>query len=83
MKRAPNLKFLPKEKFTEAIIFAGADAYAHAKGWEEGLVNKLPKIQRLLSGWGLSNWRNWITCKLLIRGGIVLVYIWQGTLNRD
>ncbi|HCB0131095.1 TPA: DNA primase, partial [Klebsiella variicola subsp. variicola] len=32
-----NLKHLPREKFTEAIIFAGADAYAHAKGWEEGL----------------------------------------------
>ncbi|HDT6494961.1 TPA: DNA primase [Klebsiella pneumoniae] len=41
MKRAPNLKFLPKEKFTEAIIFAGTDAYAHAKGWEEGLGKKI------------------------------------------
>ncbi|QLT44206.1 DNA primase [Citrobacter freundii] len=41
MKRAPNLKFLPKEKFTEAIIFAGADAYAHAKGWEEGLGKQI------------------------------------------
>ena len=28
---------LPREKFTEAVIFAGTDAYAHAKGWEEGL----------------------------------------------
>jgi putative DNA primase/helicase len=37
VKNAPNLKHLPREKFTEAIIFAGADAYAHAKGWEEGL----------------------------------------------
>lgn len=37
MKNAPNLKHLPREKFTEAIIFAGADAYAHAKGWQEGL----------------------------------------------
>lgn len=41
MKRAPNLKFLSKEKFTEAIIFAGADAYAHAKGWEEGLGKQI------------------------------------------
>ncbi|MDW2744824.1 DNA primase family protein [Atlantibacter subterraneus] len=41
MKRAPNLKFLPREKFTEAIIFAGADAYAHAKGWEEGLGKQI------------------------------------------
>lgn len=41
MKSAPNLKHLPKEKFTEAIIFAGADAYAHAKGWEEGLGKQI------------------------------------------
>lgn len=34
---APNFGKLPKEKFTEAIIFAGADAWSHAKGWEEGL----------------------------------------------
>ncbi|WP_404882788.1 hypothetical protein, partial [Klebsiella pneumoniae] len=25
MKNAPNIKFLPKDKFTEAIIFAGED----------------------------------------------------------
>lgn len=36
MKNAPNVKALPKDKFTEAIIFAGADAWSHAKGWEEG-----------------------------------------------
>lgn len=41
MKNAPNLKYLPKEKYTEAIIFAGADAYAHAKGWEEGLGKQI------------------------------------------
>lgn len=41
MKNAPNLKHLPKEKFTEAIIFAGTDAYAHAKGWEEGLGKQI------------------------------------------
>ncbi|MDW3776270.1 primase-like DNA-binding domain-containing protein [Kluyvera cryocrescens] len=41
MKNAPNLKHLPKEKFTEAVIFAGADAYAHAKGWEEGMGKKI------------------------------------------
>ncbi|HCB1825106.1 TPA: DNA primase [Citrobacter amalonaticus] len=37
MKNAPNVRLLPKDKFTEAIIFAGKDAYAHANGWEEGL----------------------------------------------
>jgi putative DNA primase/helicase len=41
MKNAPNLKHLPKEKFTEAVIFAGADAYAHAKGWEEGIGKQI------------------------------------------
>lgn len=41
MKNAPNLKYLPKEKFTEAVIFAGSDAYAHAKGWEEGLGKQI------------------------------------------
>lgn len=41
MKNAPNLKCQPKEKFTEVIIFAGSDAYAHAKGWEEGLGKQI------------------------------------------
>ncbi|EGK6862575.1 DUF927 domain-containing protein [Salmonella enterica subsp. enterica serovar Glostrup] len=41
MKKAPNLKFLPKDKFTEAIIFAGADAFAHAKGWEESMGKQI------------------------------------------
>ena len=41
MKNAPNLKHLPKDKFTDAIIFAGKDAYAHAKGWEEGLGKQM------------------------------------------
>ncbi|WP_337261248.1 MULTISPECIES: DUF927 domain-containing protein [unclassified Serratia (in: enterobacteria)] len=35
MKSAPNVKQLPKDKLTEAIIFAGADAYAHAQHWIE------------------------------------------------
>lgn len=35
MRSAPNVKALPKDKNTEAIIFAGADAYAHAQHWIE------------------------------------------------
>ena len=35
MKNAPNIKCLPKDKFTEAIIFAGDDAYSHAQHWIE------------------------------------------------
>ncbi|HBL8851605.1 TPA: DNA primase [Enterobacter hormaechei] len=35
MKRAPNVKELPKDKLTEAIIFAGTEAYSHAQHWIE------------------------------------------------
>lgn len=35
MKNAPNVKKLPKDKFTEAIIFAGADAWIHARDWQQ------------------------------------------------
>lgn len=35
MKNAPNVKQLPKDPFTEAVIFAGADAYSHAQHWRE------------------------------------------------
>ncbi|BEM35534.1 hypothetical protein SME06J_42260 [Serratia marcescens] len=35
MKFAPNVKKLPKDKLTEAIIFAGVDAFAHAQHWIE------------------------------------------------
>ncbi|MGS4771098.1 DNA primase, partial [Klebsiella pneumoniae subsp. pneumoniae] len=41
MKNAPNLKHLPKDKFVEAVIFAGADAWSHARQWEEGLGKKI------------------------------------------
>ncbi len=41
MKNAPNLKHLPKDKFVEAVIFAGADAWSHAKGWEESLGKQI------------------------------------------
>lgn len=41
MKSAPNLKHLPRDKMTEAVIFAGSDAWAHARQWEEGLGQKI------------------------------------------
>ncbi|EKZ5666683.1 hypothetical protein SM12_02544 [Klebsiella pneumoniae] len=41
MKNAPNVKKLPKDLFTEAVIFAGSDAWSHAKGWEEGLGKQI------------------------------------------
>ncbi len=41
MKNAPNLKHLPKDKFTEAVIFAGKDACVHAKAWEEDYGKKI------------------------------------------
>ncbi|MGN5575831.1 DUF927 domain-containing protein [Enterobacter sp. Lyrl_3] len=62
MKLAPNVKQLPKDKFTEAVIFAGSDAYAHAKAWEDDYGKKIagdtvPPI-RLGSG-HLSNLENY------------------------
>ncbi|AWO80692.1 DUF927 domain-containing protein [Serratia marcescens] len=36
MKSAPNVKHLPKDIFTEAVIFAGHDAWIHAKHWQAG-----------------------------------------------
>lgn len=48
MKLAPNLKHLPKEKFTEAVIFAETDAYAHAKGWEEGMGKQVAEDRTLI-----------------------------------
>ncbi|HGG5994120.1 TPA: primase-like DNA-binding domain-containing protein [Salmonella enterica subsp. diarizonae serovar 61:r:z53] len=41
MKNAPNLKHLPRDKMTEAIIFAGNEAYAHASAWEEQYGQKV------------------------------------------
>ncbi|NYR68255.1 DUF5906 domain-containing protein [Escherichia coli] len=35
MKSAPNLKKQPYDKMTEVIIFAGSDAWSHAKQWQE------------------------------------------------
>ena len=35
MKAAPNLKYLPADAFAEAIIFAGADAWIHARDWQD------------------------------------------------
>jgi len=34
MKKAPNLKQQPADRFTEQVIFAGADAWVHAKDWQ-------------------------------------------------
>ncbi|EBX7596302.1 DNA primase [Salmonella enterica subsp. enterica serovar Thompson] len=41
MKNAPNYKCLPADKATEAVIFAGADAYSHVKGWEESMGKQI------------------------------------------
>lgn len=41
MRSAPNVKLLPKDKFTEAVIFAGADAWAHADAWEKDYGKKI------------------------------------------
>jgi putative DNA primase/helicase len=35
MKNAPNLNKQPADKFTEQVIFAGKDAWVHAKDWQQ------------------------------------------------
>ena len=35
MKKAPNLNKQPADKFTEQVIFAGQDAWIHAKDWQQ------------------------------------------------
>jgi putative DNA primase/helicase len=35
VQNAPNLKYQPKDKFTEVVIFAGADALDHVQDWTE------------------------------------------------
>ncbi len=51
MKNAPSLKYQPKDKFTEVIIFAGTDAYAHAQHWIESEGRKhgdnVPPVYRM------------------------------------
>lgn len=51
MKNAPNIKCLPKDKFTEAIIFAGDDAYSHAQHWIESEGKRAGMMCRLCI-WG-------------------------------
>ena len=36
MRNAPNVKLLPKDPFTEAIIFAGSDAWSHVRIFMKG-----------------------------------------------
>lgn len=36
MRNAPNVKYIPADTFTEAVIFAGSDAWTHAKHWQAG-----------------------------------------------
>ena len=58
MKSAPNLKHLPKEKYTEAVILLELMHTLMQRDGKKARVNKLPKIQHLLSILGQSNWRN-------------------------
>ncbi len=83
MKRAPNLKFLPKEKFTEAIIFAGADAYAHAKGWEEGLGKQIAEDTTPPVWLGPKQLAELDNLQIIDKGRHSARVYLAGTLNRD
>ncbi len=67
MKLAPNVKQQSrgiKHKETEVIIFAGSDAWSHAKQWQEHDARMQLEIMSLLCGLGSSSYPNWISCKL-------------------
>ena len=66
MKLAPNVKQQSrgiKHKGTEVIIFAGSDAWAHAKQWQEHDA-RMAGDNEPPCGLGSSSYPNWIICKL-------------------
>ncbi|MDX1859557.1 hypothetical protein SFA33_03185 [Escherichia coli] len=52
MKLAPNVKLLPKDKYTDAIIFAGIDAHSFAEHYIIAQAKK-QAIQSLPFIWGV------------------------------
>lgn len=58
MKKAPNLKQQPADRFTEQVIFAGADAWVHAKDWQHNnrAGDTVPPV--VLAGRELDNLHN-------------------------
>lgn len=46
IRKAPNVKHLPSDQGEEAIIFAGAEAWAFAKGWQDSnpMDDKTPPV---------------------------------------
>lgn len=82
MKLAPNLKHLPKEKFTEAVILLEPMRMHMQKVGKRAWVNKSLRTEHLRFILDRSSWRNWRTCKLLIKGVAVLVFIWLEALSQ-
>lgn len=66
MKLAPNVKQQSrgiKHKETEVIIFAGSDAWSHAKQWQEHDARMAGDNEPPVWLEG-SSYPNWISCKL-------------------
>ncbi len=49
MKLAPNLKKQPRDRLTEVIIFAGSDAWSHAKQWQEQTTEVYCWLHKILA----------------------------------
>ncbi len=77
MKNAPSLKYQLKDKFTEVIIFAGTDAYAHAQHWIESEGRKhgdnVPPVYT-----GPKQLADWRISALLTRNAVLRVSISRG-----
>ncbi len=82
MKRAPNLKYQPRDKMTEVIIFAGSDAGAMQKNGMNGQVSILQQMIHHQSFWVRNNWKTRMICKLSMKAVIMCVFIVPERLQR-
>ena len=74
MKLAPNRNILPKKNLLETVILLEPMRMHMQKGGR-AWVNKSLRTEHLPFILDRSSWRNWRTCKLLIRGVAVLIYL--------
>ncbi len=83
MKLAPNVKQQSrgiKHKETEVIIFAGSDAWSHAKQWQEHDARMAGDNEPPV--WlGDSSYPNWISCKLCRKAENQYAYSGPDILN--
>lgn len=82
MKNAPNLKYQPKDKFTEVIILPGRMLTpmlnTGLKAKDENTA-----ITYHLFTWGRSNWQTWRISALLTRNAALRVSILRGRSSQS